>query len=172
MGAASSNMSSSNARSLSSALAVLLLPLLLCVLGLVSCGGSRAPLGLVHDGQTALDDVIVTGSYAPDFWGHIKFHLVLTNGAEEDLTDVVLIFNDEFRCDLGELLVHRGFWDGSAPFGRSTLRPGETVQFSFSHDVPNRHFMVNAEGECLPGEAELIAVTMEAEGQVGRWSRP
>lgn len=155
-----------------SILAALFLPLLVGVLGLGSCGGSRTPFGFVHDGQSALGDVRVTGSSSPDLWGHLGHHLVITNGAEEDLTEATLIFNDEFRCDLKELLVARGFWEGTAPFGRSALGPGESVEFVFSHDVPNRHFMVNAEGECIPGEAELIAVTIEAGGQVGRWARP
>lgn len=165
-------MSSSTPRPSSSILAALLLPLLLGALALGSCGGSRTPFGFVHDGQTALEDVRVTGSSGPDLWGHLGHHLVITNGAEEDLTEANLIFNDEFRCDLKKLLVHRGFWEGTDPFGRSTLGPGESVEFVFSHDVPNRHFMVNAEGECIPGESELIAVTIEAGGQVGRWARP
>lgn len=46
------------------------------------------------------------------------------------------------------------------------------MEFGFSHDIPNRHLMVNAEGECLPKEAQLTSVTIEAEGQVGRWTRP
>ena len=150
----------------------ILAALLLGVLALGSCGGSRSPFGFVHDGQTALEDVRVTGSSSPDLWGHLAHHLVITNGAEEDLTEANLIFNDEFRCGLKKLLVHRGVWEGTAPFGRSALRPGESVEFVFSHDISNRSMMENAEGECLPGEAELTSVTIEAEGQVGRWVRP
>ena len=165
-------MSINTRRPSSSILAALLLPLLLGVLALVSCGGSRTPFGFVHDGQTGLEEVRVTGSSGSDLWGHLGHRLVITNGAEEDLTEATLIFNDEFRCDLKRLLVDRGFWEGTAPFGRSALGPGESVEFVFSHDISNRSMMENAEGECLPGEAELASVTIEAEGQVGRWARP
>ena len=150
----------------------ILAALLLGVLALGSCGGSRTPFGFVHDGQTALEDVRVTGSSRPDLWGHLAHHLVITNGAEADLTEAKLIFNDEFRCDLEKLLVARGFWEGTVPYGRSALGPGETVEFVFSHDISNRYMMENAEGACLPGAAELTSVTIEAEGQVGRWARP
>jgi len=165
-------MSISTPRPSSSILAALLLPLLLGVLALGSCGGSRTPFGFVHDGQTALEDVRVTGSSGQDLFDGLGHHLVITNGAEEDLIEADLIFNDEFRCDLKKLLVHRGFWEGTAPFGRSALGPGESVEFVFSHDISNRPRMENAEGECLPKEAELTSVTIEAEGQVGRWARP
>jgi hypothetical protein len=150
----------------------ILAALLLGVLSLGSCGGSRTPFGFVHDGQTGLEDVRVTGSSSPDFFGGLGHHLVITHGAEEGLTEAKLIFNDEFRCDLKELLVTRGGCQGTAPFGRSTLGPGESVEFIFSHDISNQPMMQDAEGESLHEEAELTSVTIEAEGQVGRWALP
>ena len=46
------------------------------------------------------------------------------------------------------------------------------MEFIFSHDTSNQPMMQDAEGESLHEEAELTSVTIEAEGQVGRWARP
>ena len=123
----------------------ILAALLFGVLSLGSCGGSRTPFGFVHDGQTGLEDVRVTGSSSPDFFGGLGHHLVITNGAEEDLTEAKLIFNDEFRCDLKKLLVTRGGVSGHCPLRQVDAGAGrvggvhlQPRHFEPAHDAGRR----------------------------------
>ena len=140
------------------------------------CGEGGAPMRFVHDAETELEEVEVTCEVERELSGSVAARLAIRNTSSAGLSDVILILNDEYRCELGQLFVFGGFFEGSQPLGRSTLRPDETLEFVFSHDTANRGVMRRSDGQALPSSVEPVRVMLEAATplrvDVGRWDRP
>ena len=141
------------------------------MLSLAGCGEYRPSVTFIHDGQSELGGLEVTCSSWEELGGRAAFELSITNTTSAGVSDLQVILNDEYRCELAALSVSGGFFAGSAPLGRSTLRPNETLQFQVSHDTTNGSIVRNAAQQPLPDDLVLSSVGLEAAGPSGRWVR-
>ena len=139
--------------------------------GATGCAGDLAPVGLVHDPGSDLEVLEVTCGWRTELNGRVAFLLTVVHTGEEDLEDVTLEIDGEFRASL-KVLRPRNAPGPTRNLGRSTIHAGERLEFPFNHDVTNAWHLRDAGGEPLRPDAPPRSVTLRSGAQVGRWVRP
>ena len=131
----------------------------------VGCSGGEVPTALVPEASNAaaLAGLSPTFSAWKELSGAPAFSLRLANDGDAAIEDVRLVLDDTHAAALTDLRLYRGVVSGTATPADSTLDPGESHEFVFSHDTSNFHALRDADDAPLqPTLPERITVRSAA----------
>ena len=145
------------------------LPVLLLLL--LGCGGDAKPLGLALDAPSPLAGLEVECLAGSDLGGGNSLRLRLHNPSDTQFDEVRISINERYFVRLEDLIVHRGFIEGSEALGRSSLAPGDDETFVFSHDVSNQTVTRTEDGKGMPLSIEVQSIRIDSAQGTGIWRR-
>jgi len=134
-----------------------------------SCGTASEPLNLIGDSQAPLSYLELTCEVSSELSGAKALALEIHNPSVHTLDEVRVVIDGTYSAALEDLRTYLGFWSGSPPLGRSSIRPGETLRFPFSHDITNHSLMKTEQGAPLPTDVIPTRITILSRGQSGDW---
>lgn len=94
----------------------------------------------------------------------VRYTLRLVNSTDSDLADVWLTINNAWSAELGQLILYRGFWEGTDVIGESRLKVGETTELIFSHDISNHCLFTNNTGKSMPVTTHFGTLRLDYDG--------
>ena len=134
-----------------------------------SCGTASQPLDLLADSQAPLSYLELTCEVSSEPSGAKALALEIHNPSVHTIDEVRVVIDGIYSAALEDLRTYLGFWSGSRPLGRSSIRPGETLLFPFSHDITNHALMKSEQGASLPTDVIPSRITILSRGQSGDW---
>jgi len=134
------------------------------------CSDRAKSLQLPHGGNNPLAFLSVACNVSDDLGGAKALVLKIRNPSDRRLEDVSITFNDSYTAPLQNLRVYLGPAKGTPPLGRSTLLPGDDLEFVFSRDISNHQCMTNQQGQTLPLTFVPAGISIRSGQTVGTWS--
>ena len=143
-------------------------------IGIFGCCNKRMEFTGTPIKQDELSGVTVFCSIGDDSWfggpDALGFTLTIENRASSPLNQCVLVLNNRYRAPLEKIEFYRGFARGNEPFGSDAIPPNAQLEFHGSHDNNNHQIFRDDEGNGLPRNTRVTALTLECEQGTNTWT--
>ena len=137
---------------------------------LTGCGQRPSPLSLSPGDENPLTFLSVSCDVSDEPGDAKAIILRIKNRSDRRLEDVSITFNNSYTARLKDLRIYLSPLKGTAPLGRSSVLPGDDLEFVFSHDISNHQNMTNQSGKTLSFTIVPASISIRTENSVGTWT--